>query len=125
MTNVAPMLGAILGVSKTPKGEDKKRAVKPRKNKTTAGEKSVVEASQQHGELASDREPTPLQQVHDHARRAKVNATRDWVDGRITTSQHSKIHARANHVLSGRETRSFKGTTGERSPGKMGQGHLW
>ena len=38
MADIAPMLGAILGISKTPKGQDKKRAKKSsRARKKAAG----------------------------------------------------------------------------------------
>lgn len=125
--SAAPLIGALFE-SITPKGVDKKRAVKPRKNKTTKGEGSVPEAAQQHGELASAGLPKPMtehQQVKEHAKHERRRATEDWISGRISTKQHNAVHARAKHVISGKHPREFKGTTGERSPGKMGKGHLW
>jgi hypothetical protein len=120
-------LGSLIGplfASVTPKGQDKKRARKPKTNATTLGEKSVTEPHQQHGELAAYKEPTPIERTRSHARDAKVRATQDWVEGRIDSKQHTNVHKRANHVLTNRTPREFKGTTGEKKPpkGKMG---LW
>ena len=109
MADVAPMLGAIFGISKTPKGQDKKRAKKSR------GEKSVTEPEQQHGELASYKAPTDAKMVREHAKRALRHATESWVSGHITTKECSAAHDRAKHVLSGRSPREFKGMSGERS----------
>lgn len=104
---MGPLIGALF-TSVTPKGEDKKRA------KPSKGEKSVTEPHQQHGELPSYKEPTPVQRTKMHARDAKVSATRDWIDGRSTTKEHNAIHARANHVLTSKPVREFKGKSGER-----------
>ena len=140
---MASSLGALIGplfdAGESPK-QDKKRAVKPRKNKTTKGEGSVTEPKQQHGELASAAmpgnpnpgpqpyvEPTPVERTQSHARDAKVRATQDWVEGRMTTKQHENIHSRANHVLMSRRPKEFKGTTGEKAPkmGKSGMRGMW
>lgn len=43
--------------------------------------------------------PTPAQRMKDQMQSAKMNATRDWVDGRISTTKHDTIHKRANHVI--------------------------
>jgi hypothetical protein len=61
--------------------------------------------------------PSDKEMVKDHARMQKRHATQDWVAGRMTTKQHNAIHARADHVLSGKHPRQFKG----RSP-KAGDG---
>ncbi|MGH6878562.1 MAG: hypothetical protein ACREHV_14465 [Rhizomicrobium sp.] len=58
--------------------------------------------------------PSDKQMVKDHARSAKRNATHDWVAGRITTKEHNAVHSRADHVLSGKNPRGFKGVSGER-----------
>jgi hypothetical protein len=116
VADVAPMLGAIFGVSKTPKGQDKKRA------KKSKGEKSVTEPAQQHGELASYMAPKPLsdhQQVKMNAKHTLKRATDDWVEGRISTKEHKAVHERAKHVLSGKQPREFKGMSGERSFKKL------
>jgi hypothetical protein len=64
--------------------------------------------------------PTPQERTHDHARDAKVRATQDWVEGRITSKQHANVHKRANHVLMKKDPAKFKGTTGEKAmKGKM------
>jgi hypothetical protein len=112
---MGPLIGALFN-SVTPKGQDKKRARKPKPNATTLGEKSVTEPGQQHGELGSYKEPTPAERTRNHARDAKVRATQDWVDGRISSKQHANIHERANHVLNNRNPREYKGPTGERAP---------
>jgi hypothetical protein len=102
------MLGAIFGISKTPKGQDKKRA------KKSKGEASVTEPQQQHGEVASYKEPTDGQKIKTQAKYEKRRATEDWVAGRMTTQDHKAVHERANHVLAGRSPHEFKGKTGER-----------
>jgi len=116
MADVAPMLGAIFGISKTPKGQDKKRA------KKSKGEKSVTEPEQQHGELASNKAPPPptdKKLMRESAKHTIRRATEDWVSGHITTKECSAAHARAKHVLSGKSPREFRGPSGERSFKKM------
>jgi hypothetical protein len=126
------MLGAIFGISKTPKGQDKKRAVKPTAKtskktgtatfKTTKGEGSVTEPMQQHGELASYKAPPPPSDrklMRESAKHTIRRATEDWVEGRITTKEHKAAHDRAKHVLSGKAVREFKGMNGERSLKKL------
>ena len=111
MADIAPMLGAILGISKTPKGQDKKRA------KKSKGEKSVTEPEQQHGELASNKIPPPPSDkklMRESAKHTARRATEDWVSGHITTKEHSAVAARAKHVLSGKRPMDFKGPSGER-----------
>jgi len=112
MGDVAPMLGAVLGISKTPKGQDKKRAKKSR------GEKSVTEPEQQHGELASAKAPpapSDKKLLKESAKHTVRRATEDWVSGHISTKECCAAHDRAKHVLSGRAVREFKGMSGERS----------
>src|SRR5271166_2314139 len=103
MADIAPMLGAILGISKTPKGQDKKRAVKPKTkkgrgdHKVTGGERSVTEPAQQHGELASYVAPKPISEhkmIKENAKHTLRRATDDWVEGRITTKEHRAVHER-------------------------------
>ena len=128
MANIAPMLGAIMGVSKTPKGEDKKRAAKPktygikgRSGKThrvTKGEGSVTEPLQQHGELASNKEPvqvpTDNKMIRENAKSSMRHITDQWVSGHVTTKELHAVHQRAKHVLSGKRPHEFKGPSGER-----------
>lgn len=123
MKGLSPLIGPLFA-SVTPKAQDKKRARKPKTNATTKGEDSVTEPAQQHGELAAYKEPTPIERTRSHARDAKVRATQDWVEGRITSKQHTNVHKRANHVLTNRTPAGFKGTTGEKAPPK-GKGHIW
>lgn len=128
MADIAPMLGAILGISRTPKGQDKKRAVKPKTkkgrgdHKVTGGEKSVTEPAQQHGELASYKEPVKLtdrQEIKQSAKHALKRATDDWVEGRISTKEHKAVHERTKHVLKGKHPHEFRGPSGERSFKKL------
>lgn len=119
MADIAPMLGAILGISKTPKGQDKKRAVKPKTkkhgtHKVTGGEHSVTEPMQQHGELASNKAPTDHQLMRENAKREMRHATESWISGHTTTKEHNAVHARARHVLSGKRPNEFRGMSGER-----------
>lgn len=116
MTAIAPMLGAIMGVSHEPKGQDKKRAAKPKTSKlnkrgghsVTRGEKSATAHGQQHGELASYRAPTQHTLMKESAKGAMRNATDDWVRGRISTGEHLAIHDRAKHVLSGKRPHEYR-----------------
>jgi hypothetical protein len=116
MAEIAPMLGAVLGISKTPKGQDKKRA------KKSKGEKSVTEQAQQHGELASFQAPKRIPEkklLKEHAKHSVRRATEDWVSGHISTKECNAAHDRAKHVLSGKPVREFKGMSGERSFKKL------
>lgn len=113
MADIAPMLGAIMGVSKTPKGQDKKRA------KKSKGEKSVTEPAQQHGELASDKAPTDKHMIRESAKMSIRHAVDSWVSGHTTTKECAAVHARAKHVLSGKRPHEFKGVNGERSFKKL------
>jgi hypothetical protein len=122
VADIAPMLGAILGISHTPKGQDKKRAKKPKGKKTTGGEHSVTEPAQQHGELASYQAPKPISDkkiIRENAKHTLRRATDDWVEGRITTKEHKAVHERTKHVLSGKHPHEFRGPSGERSFKKM------
>lgn len=58
-----------------------------------------------------ERRPSDKQMVKDHARMQKRHATQDWVAGRMTTKAHNAVHARADHVLSGKHPRAFRGRT--------------
>ena len=121
------LIGALFEQTNSAK-QTKQRQPKPKKNRVTKGEHSVPNQAQQHGELAGNAETKPVTDrtiVKEHAKSAMRRATEDWVDGRLTTKEHTMRHERAKHVLSGKAVREFKGTTGERHPGKMGKGHLW
>jgi len=109
-----PLIGALFN-SVTPPAEDKKRAVKPRKNKTTKGEASATEHGQQHGELANSKQPSESHMIKQEAKRQKRQATENWIAGRVSTAQHEHVHRRANHVLTNQPPRAFKGKTGEKS----------
>lgn len=55
------------------------------------------------------RRPSDKQMVKEHARMQKRHATEDWVAGRMSTKEHNATHARADHILSGKHPKSFKG----------------
>lgn len=99
-------------------GADRKRAAKPKTgrgtHRVTKGEGSVTNHGQQHGELPSYKPPTERQMTRDSAKRSMRHATDSWVEGRMTTAEHSAIHSRARHVLEGRHPREFRGRSGER-----------
>lgn len=67
----------------------------------------------------SDTVPTPPKQpsehdiAKDHARYEKRRSTERWIAGSLKTSEHEKIHRRADHILAGKRPRDFKGATGE------------
>jgi hypothetical protein len=50
----------------------------------------------------------------EHARYEKRRATERWISGQLSTTEHSRVHARADHVLRGKRIPTFKGKTGER-----------
>jgi hypothetical protein len=117
---MGPLIGALFN-SVTPPKQDKKRAGRSK------GEASVTSPAQQHGELASFKEPKPLtdkQVIKNEAKYQKKRATEDWVAGRIDTKAHRAVHDRANHVLKGGHPHEFKGKTGERMPPK-GKGIIY
>jgi hypothetical protein len=110
MAGIQSMLGAV--VTSPPKSQGRKRA------KHSKGEKSVTQPKQQHGELLNmlspTTPPTDRAMMKDHAKSAMRSATRDWVEGRISTSEHNAIHSRGKHVVSGKRVHEFKGKSGER-----------
>lgn len=63
---------------------------------------------------AQERKPTDAQIARDHAKHSMRRATEDWVDGRITTEEHSAVHKRGQHILAGKKPHEFKGKSGER-----------
>jgi hypothetical protein len=112
MGNIAPMLGAILGVAHTTK--EKKSAKKSKAKKTIEPE---------HVTMASFPEIKKVSEKHmmkENAKHTARRATEDWVEGRISTKEHCAVHDRAKHVMKGKEPREFKGPSGERSFKKMG-----
>jgi hypothetical protein len=108
MAKVMPMLAAVFPSGAVANKQDKKRA------KPSRGEKSVTEPGQQHGELSSDKPPSEKHLIKEQARSSMRHATESWVSGRLTTKEHTAIHARAKHVLAGRRVHEFKGKSGER-----------
>lgn len=124
------MLGAVFAHAGAPKSEGRVRP-KPKTegfhghkkgHKVTHGEKSVSQPRQQHGELASVMEPKPLSermQMKEHARHEKRRATESWISGHMSTSEHTAVHKRADHILSGKHPKHFSGKTGERKIGRL------
>lgn len=108
------LIGALFD-SVTPPKADRKRARKPKTNATTLGENSVPDHAQQHGELASSKEPTDAMRIRDEAKRQKRHATEEWIAGRKSTADHEHVHRRANHVLSNKKPGQFRGKSGERA----------
>jgi hypothetical protein len=62
--------------------------------------------------------PSDKQMVKEHARSTKRRATEAWVSGRMSTKEHTAAHQRADHILDGKEPKTFRG---RRSP-KAGDG---
>jgi hypothetical protein len=106
---ISIMLGATN--ARTAKGNKPSRPGK-------RGEESMASPNgpTQHGELAGSKSPEPSEKerLHDEIQYTKRNATRDWVAGRITTSDHKAIHDRANHALKSKPIHTFRGRSGER-----------
>lgn len=80
------------------KAKSDKRVTKSR------GEKSVTaNPHTQVGEQAMLEEkaeqPTHIQRLREYSKEAKLNATRRWIGGEISTKVHDTIHSKANHVL--------------------------
>lgn len=98
MATGSPLL-ALFGSGLSSAGKKSKARKDPDKKRAKTGEKPESETGQQHGELATYTEPTPAQRMKDHAKEAKINATRNWVEGHIDTKKHNAIHIRANRVL--------------------------
>jgi len=111
MADIAPMLGAILGVAHTKKGKGKKAAAKSKKEPTITHASISVNSPS----VPMDHKmPTDKHMIRENAKREMRHATDSWVSGHTTTKEHAAIHARAAHVLSGKRPMDFKGTSGER-----------
>jgi hypothetical protein len=80
-----------------------KKAVKNTKGKRAhTGEPGAAIGGQQHGELKGNSVPdmpTHNEMTKDEARYAKRNATRNWIEGKLSNKKHAGIHERANQVL--------------------------
>ena len=54
----------------------------------------------QVGELDDEmKEPSPAMKAVEAAHREKVEATRKWVSGEMTTRKHDMVHKRADHII--------------------------
>lgn len=91
--NLLSALGKTNATKKAKKDPEQKRA-KTGETKATGG--------QQHGELRDNSVPTMpshKEMTNDEARYAKRNATRQWIEGKLSNKKHAGIHERANRVL--------------------------
>ena len=115
MADIAPMLGAILGVANTKQAKGKgKKTAKAAKSKT------VSEAVPSHVVVGMSAEPVSDKKImKDSAKMSIRHATDSWVSGHYTTKECAAVHARAKHILSGKRPMEFKGPSGERSFKKM------
>lgn len=43
--------------------------------------------------------PSVSERLVEDAKHSKVNATRNWVEGRMSTEDHNEVHGRADHVI--------------------------
>lgn len=81
-----------------------KREMKSRKSQK--GGSITVGAAAPAPEMAKPyKPPTFGQRMKETANYAKLDATRDWVAGKISTKKHDQAHARANEVIG--NTRRF------------------
>jgi hypothetical protein len=111
MADIAPMLGAILGVANTKQAKGKGKKSSPKAAKT----KRVAEATPSHVMVGVSSEPVSDKKLmKDNAKMSMRHATDSWVSGHTTTKECAAVHARAKHVLSGKRPMEFKGPSGER-----------
>lgn len=64
--------------------------------------KSVTVTATSHepgGPVVEADEPEPAEKLVERAKQSKINATHDWIDGRIASKEHDAIHARADKVI--------------------------
>lgn len=102
-------------------GEQDALATKKAPKGRSAGKES--KAAQKVSVLPSEpAEISDEELARDHARSEKRRATEHWIAGRMTTSDHEKIHRRADHVLKNKSPKHFKGPSGER---KSKHGLMW
>lgn len=82
-------------------GEGYQKPAKKHKVPKVLGEKATTGGGHtQVGEMDDEiKQPTPAMKMKEDAHSAKRMATRDWVEGRISTTKHNQIHKRANHVM--------------------------
>ena len=84
----SPLVAALLGKTK--------QSVKATPKKVSVVQVKTPQAS---FDPTPYRPPSMTKQMRDSAKHAKVRATEDWVSGRISTTEHDKIHGRADHVI--------------------------
>lgn len=82
----SPLVAALLGG---------KKSAAPRK----AATKKAPAAQAPMAAPTEYKPPSMAERMKDRAKYAKLDATSDWVSGRISTAQHNKVHSRANHVI--------------------------
>lgn len=93
-----PMLAALFGGEVDQKG-GRKNTIQEKVTKPKVKKAPQPKTSDGGGVGSDFSQPSPAERMKDHARDAKVSATRDWVEGRIDTKKHNAIHTRANRVL--------------------------
>lgn len=87
----------------------KKAKKDPVAKKAKTGEPGAAIGGQQHGELKGNSVPTMpshKEMTKEDARYAKRDATRQWIEGKLSNKKHAGIHARANHVLTNKVPKS-------------------
>ncbi len=118
----SPLLAAAFGkppkeakTSGTKTGERGKKSPKANEKNGTRGRESatqVGERAMSKGVKAETPKVAPIamspmpykppsvsQRLVENAKDSKVHATRNWVEGRITSADHQLMHDRADHVI--------------------------
>ena len=65
----------------------------PRKSKAKKSAEAAPTAMTEY------KPPSTAERVVSRAHDSKVNATQDWVEGKISSTKHNQIHKRANKVI--------------------------
>lgn len=89
----SPLLAALLGGS-----TDSGNHVGKVKSKNTAAPKASRRPPAAQA-FEGYKPPSMSERHKENARSAKIMATREWIEGHISTTKHDQIHSRANHVI--------------------------
>ena len=65
----------------------------PRKSKSKKSAEAAPTAMTEY------KPPSPAERTVERAHSAKVNATEDWINGKISGAKHNQVHKRANKIL--------------------------
>jgi hypothetical protein len=93
---------------KAPKDvEGKEAPAKSAKISRRAGDHSVAKVLTNYSGALTGKPSmeSPMEKIQRDAHESKVRATRQWMDGDMTTEQHDEVHRRANAVLKHRGRR--------------------